>query len=132
MKIALLFFLLFAVAISYFQFTPAAFAQDGAATTCEASTDPNAPRWQTDTILKDPTCAYNSLGTLIGLLLNLALLAGAIIAVFFMIIGAYQWITAGSGDGAKKGRGTIIYAAIGLIGLALVYVFMLLYNNFIP
>lgn len=79
--------------------------------------------------LSDPHAAYGLLGVLISNMLNLAIYAGAIAALIFFFIGAFQWGTAGSGDGATKGRQTMIYATIGLVMLALVYVVIVVYNS---
>ena len=39
--------------------------------------------------------------------------------------------TAGGGDGAAKGRLTMIYAAVGLLLLGFVYVVILIYNQLV-
>lgn len=55
--------------------------------------------------------------------ISLLLIVGVIVALFFFIIGAIQWMTAG-GDKEKIGsaRGKIISALIGLIVLFAVFV----------
>src|SRR5688572_28247793 len=82
--------------------------------------------------LANPAEAYGLLGGLISNLLTLALFAGGMAALVFFIIGAIQWGSAASGDGAAKGRRTMIYAGAGLVMLGLVYVLILLYNSIIP
>ena len=79
--------------------------------------------------LADPHEAYTLLGPLISNLLALALFLGGLAALAFLIMGAIQWGTAGSGEGAAKGKSTMLYAAIGLIMLGLVYVVILIYNS---
>jgi hypothetical protein len=104
-----------------------------AAGACEAApVQDGQSQLTTDTVLKDPTCAYQSIGPLIGLLLTLALIAGALTALFFFVLAAIQWITAKAGDGAAKARMTMIYAVVGLVGLSMVYVFMKFYGHIIP
>jgi hypothetical protein len=76
--------------------------------------------------------AYGAIGKAISVLLNLTILSGALVAFVFFVRGAIQWGTARAGDGAAKGRTTMLYAAIGLILLACVYVFILFYNNILP
>lgn len=84
------------------------------------------------TELANPNESYLLLGKLISTLITLILIAGALTAFIFFIIGAIQWGTAGSGDGAAKGRATMLYAAVGMVVLALVYVLILLFNNILP
>ncbi len=55
-----------------------------------------------------------------------------IIAVVFMIIGGYRYMTsAGSEEGAKKGRATLTNAVIGLVVIILAYVIVLTITNFL-
>lgn len=90
------------------------------------------PRRGEDGALTDPVEAYGLLGNLFSTLFTLLLFAGALTSFAFLVIGAIQWGTASSGDGAEKGRKTITYAIGGLIMMAAVYIFMLLYNSIIP
>ncbi len=84
------------------------------------------------TDLANPNSAYGLLGNLISTLIYIIIIGGALTAFVFFIIGAIQWGTAGSGDGAANGRKTMIYAAAGLVTVALVYVFMIFFNNILP
>ncbi len=82
--------------------------------------------------LDDPSTAYNLLSVLFSNMIELALIAGAITAFIYIIIGAFQWGTAAAGDGKAKARQTILYAVAGLIMLSLVYVFISIYNGLLP
>jgi hypothetical protein len=82
--------------------------------------------------LNDPTQAFTLIGPLFETIITVAMFAGAITALIFIIIGAVQYITAGDGQGAAKARSTITYAAVGLIMLAMTYVFILFYNSVLP
>lgn len=57
---------------------------------------------------------------------------GALLALFFLITGAIQWITS-SGDkaGLESAQNKIKYAIIGLIILALIFLFINLIGNFL-
>lgn len=81
------------------------------------------------TKLADPQQAYGLLGSLISMLLRLAIMGAAIVAFIYLILGAFQWGTAASGEGAAKGRKTILYAVAGLIMSSLVYVFIFVFNQ---
>ena len=94
--------------------------------------DPFNPRLGEGGDLTNPTSAYGLLGDLISMLFTLIIFAGALAALVYFIIGAIKWGSAGSGEGAAEGRKTMLYAAIGLIMLGLVYIFMLLYNSIVP
>lgn len=87
---------------------------------------------KTQTDLSTPWKAYDALGNLISVLLTLFIIASALMAFGFFIFGAIQWGMAKGGDGAAKARSTMIYAAVGLILVACVYVFMLFYNSILP
>ena len=84
------------------------------------------------TDLANPNSAYGLLGNLIGTLIYIIMIGGAVAAFVFFIVGAIQWGTAGSGDGAANGRKTMLYAAFGMVLIALVYVFMIIFNNILP
>ncbi len=67
----------------------------------------------------------SDLPTAITTIVNVLLVLAAIVGAIFVIIGGVQYMTAsGDEDQAKKGRNTVLYAAIGLIiiGLAAVIV----------
>jgi hypothetical protein len=61
-----------------------------------------------------------TVGNIIGNALMIAMIVAAVIVLFYIVIGAFQWITSG-GEKEKvgKARGTIIHAIIGLAILAL-------------
>jgi len=83
------------------------------------------------TPLANPNDAYGLLGNLVSTVINIIIFGGAVTAFIFFIIGAIQWGTAGGGDGAAKGRLTMIYAAVGLLLLGFVYVVILIYNQLV-
>lgn len=59
------------------------------------------------------------LGTLITWILNIVFVIGAIIALFYLIWGAFNWITSGGDKGkTADARNKIIAAIVGLILLA--------------
>ncbi len=83
--------------------------------------------------LSDPVQAKGYIGDVIGMVLNLVLIAGALGAFVMLIYGAYQYILAQGDPGkAAQGRKAMIYAVAGLIIMAMVYVFILIYNNILP
>lgn len=61
----------------------------------------------------------------------LLLLAGSI-AILFIIIGGYQYLTSGANpDGAKKGKTTVVNALIGIIIIVLSYVLVTVVSNLV-
>lgn len=65
-------------------------------------------------------------------IIELGLYIGAMLAVVFIIVGGYQYVTsAGSEDAAKKGRRTLVYAVIGLVIIILAYVIVQTVYNFL-
>lgn len=52
-------------------------------------------------------------------IVNLVALVGGIAAVFVIIISGFRFITSGGGDNAANARRALIYAAIGLVVIAL-------------
>jgi hypothetical protein len=80
----------------------------------------------------NPILAYDRIGPLVSTVLFIVLFAGIITALIFLLVGAVQYGTAGDGPGAQKGRQTMTYAVVGIILLALVFVFMTIYNNILP
>ncbi len=63
------------------------------------------------------------LSTLIANVIRLALLFAGAIAVLFIIIGGYQYVTsAGNEESAEKGKKTLINAIIGIVIIVLSYV----------
>jgi hypothetical protein len=68
----------------------------------------------------------------IGRLINWALYLAGAIAVVFVIIGGYQYLTsAGNSEGATKGKTTLTNAIIGIIIIILAYVIVNAVVNFI-
>ncbi len=63
-------------------------------------------------------------------IINVMLSVAAIIAVMFIIIGGYRYITsAGNEETAEKGRNTLVNAIIGLVIIILAYVIVGVVNN---
>jgi len=72
--------------------------------------------------------AQGSLETYITSALSFAIWAAGLLSVAFIIIGGFQYITAGaSKDGAQKAKTTLTYAIIGLV----IVMLALLIRNFI-
>lgn len=66
--------------------------------------------------------ASSSVGQLIQRFLDILLTLAGIIAILFIVLGGYQYITSrGAEDQAKAGRKTMTYAIIGLIAILLAY-----------
>ncbi len=65
-------------------------------------------------------------------IIDIALYVAAIVAVIFIIIGGYRYIfSAGSEDGAKAGRKTLLNALIGLAIIVLSYVMVQVVYTFL-
>jgi len=63
--------------------------------------------------------ADGGIGIFIGNLLSVIMMGGALLTLFFLIMGAIEWITSGGDSGKiEKARGKIMNAVIGLIVLA--------------
>jgi hypothetical protein len=61
-----------------------------------------------------------SVGALIANALKIAMIVAALVVLFYLVLGAFQWITSGGEkDKVGKARGTIVHALIGLAILAL-------------
>jgi len=72
--------------------------------------------------------AQGDLSTYITAALSFAIWAAGILSVAFIIIGGFQYITAGaSKEGAGKAKNTLTYAIVGLIVVLLAF----LIRNFI-
>ncbi len=62
-------------------------------------------------------------GVILGNLLAIIMIAGALFVLIMLVIGAFQWITAGGEkDATSKARDRITNALIGLVILALAFV----------
>jgi amino acid transporter len=99
-------------AITYFSLALPTFAQGGGAVNpCDFSNTGGGTNF-------NPLCQLqaNNIGTVISSAVTIALIAAAIISLFFLIFGGIRWVTSG-GDKAKveSARNTIIAAIIGLI-----------------
>jgi hypothetical protein len=69
-------------------------------------------------------------GTIVDIIQLILLPIVGIIAVLFIIIGGFQYITsAGNDDMAKKGKQTLTYAIIGLVIVILSYVIITVIIN---
>ena len=84
------------------------------------------------TPLADPSKAYGLIGTTVSVILTIVIFAGAVTCIIYLIIGAIQWTTARGGPGAAQGRTTMTFAVLGLVLLALTYIFMLYFNDILP
>lgn len=64
----------------------------------------------------------NDLGSAALKITNLLLYAAGILAVVFVLVGAFQYvISGGNPDATKKAKDTILYALIGLVVTAAAY-----------
>lgn len=90
--------------------------------------------------LVDPGCppglkcdsSTRSLPELIQFVINIILSVTALIALLFLIIGGFWYITsAGNEETAEKGKNTVINAIIGLVIIALSYVIVRVVINFV-
>ncbi|MDB4939780.1 MAG: hypothetical protein JWO40_205 [Candidatus Doudnabacteria bacterium] len=62
--------------------------------------------------------------------INYLLLFAALIAILFIVLGGYRYITAqGNAENAKAGRTTVVNAIIGLAIIILAYVIVSVVNN---
>jgi hypothetical protein len=69
-------------------------------------------------------------GGLILQAINILLTLAAAVAVLFLVIGGFQYITsAGNEETAKKGRATVVNALIGLVIIILSFAIVSIVNN---
>lgn len=74
----------------------------------------------------------SDLPTLVRIIINWALYLSAIVAVIFIIIGGFMYITsAGNESQATKGRTTLVNALIGLTIIVLSYLIVQIVYNFL-
>ena len=67
--------------------------------------------------------ANTSPQTVITSVISLVFVAAILLVLFFLILGAFNWITSGGDkEKIKSARGTIVHALIGLAILALAFV----------
>lgn len=71
-----------------------------------------------------------TLSSLISGVLNLMVVAGIVIALFFIIYGGWLWINSkGDKEKLEKARMTIVYTFVGLVIVALSLVFVNIIKN---
>ncbi len=82
--------------------------------------------------LQAPPGFADTIGQLINSLLTFVMLISALLVLFFIIWGAFEWITSG-GDKGKidQARQKIIAAVVGIIVVASTYAIFLLVINFL-
>lgn len=91
----------------------------GSATALLAPLSALAASSGTGTVTAPTGFISTDLGTLISWILNIVFAIGAIIALFYLIWGAFNWITSGGDKGkTADARNKIIAAIVGLILLA--------------
>lgn len=77
-----------------------------------------------------PTLGASTLSQFILRVINIALALAGLIAVLFLIIGGFRYITAGgNSDGAELGKKTILNAVIGIIVVILSFVVVRVVSN---
>jgi hypothetical protein len=80
-----------------------------------------------------PVIGFRSINQATSTVVALAFLGGAILAFYYLIKGAYRYVTAGDNAGnAQEARTTIQNAIIGLLILGTVYVIFRFAVNLIP
>jgi len=73
-----------------------------------------------------------SIGEVIARVLKILLTLAGVVAVAFIVIGGYQYVTSrGSEDAAKKGRSTMTAAIIGLVAVLLAYTLVNILTNLV-
>ncbi len=73
-----------------------------------------------------------SFGTVLSNIVKILFIAGGIIALFMIIIGAIQWITSGGDkESVGKARGRITEGLIGLVVLGLAFVIVRVVGNLV-
>lgn len=77
-----------------------------------------------DLVVPQPTAGFTgNFGELIATLINWAIALGALVCLIFILIGGFNYVTAGDDSGKAEGaRGTITNAVIGLIIIASAFV----------
>lgn len=78
----------------------------------------------------DSLASATSIGDLIKRILNILLTLGGVVAVLFIVLGGYEYITSrGSEERAKSGRRTMTYAIIGLVAILLAFMLVTVLTN---
>ena len=86
-----------------------------------------------DTIDLQASFGFSSLPQAINTIIALIFLVAGLVAFFFILLGAFNYLTAGdSSEKTGKARSMITNAVIGLILVALVYVIWLVAINLVP
>lgn len=79
---------------------------------------------------EDSLASATSVGDLIKRILNILLTLGGVVAVLFIVLGGYEYITSrGSEERAKSGRKTMTYAIIGLVAILLAFMLVTVLTN---
>jgi hypothetical protein len=77
-----------------------------------------------------PPVERRNAADIITRIINYLLLFAAMIAILFIILGGYKYITSqGNAESAKNGRATVLNAVIGLAIIILAYVIVSVVNN---
>ena len=77
-----------------------------------------------------PSVAFNSVPGLIVFVIQILLYVAGGVAVLFVIIGGFQYITsAGNAEGATKGKKTVVNAIIGIVLIILSYMIISVITN---
>lgn len=77
-----------------------------------------------------PAVAFNSVPGLIVFVIQILLYIAGGVAVLFVIIGGFQYITsAGNAEGATKGKKTVVNAIIGIVLIILSYMIISVITN---
>ena len=72
------------------------------------------------------------IGVVIGNILSFVMLAGALLCLFFLMMGAIEWITSGGDSGKVEGaRNKITNAVVGLLVLSATLAIFSLVQNFL-
>ena|SRR3989344_2980153 len=100
-----------------------------------AQVTPGTAGTQQKIVLPSPVSGIDpnaEVGTIFGNAITIIFIVAIVLVLFFVIIGAFQWITSG-GDKEKygKARGSITHALIGLAILALAFLIVRVAGNIV-
>lgn len=80
------------------------------------------PVFAEDIVITPPTKGYTNLGAFISNVVTALLAVAVIIVLFFILWGAYEWITSGGDkEGISRARNRIIAAIVGLALLGVAF-----------
>lgn len=83
--------------------------------------------------IQAPGAGFTSLSEIFPIFFTTVMTVGALALLFFLFLGAFQYLTAGSNDdNVKKARTTITNALVGMILLASVWALWTFFIDFIP